>query len=290
MALVSLKDVMQPAAAEQYAVGAFNTFNEDFTDAIISAAKTNLSPVIISFSEVQLNYVDLECLAAIVRSKAERVHVPVVLHLDHGMTFETIMKALRYGFSSIMFDGSGLSFEENVAQTAEIVKRCKPLGVSVEAELGAIGGNEGGALVGESNPHLFTDVQQAAEFVHSTGVDALAVAIGNAHGKYKSKPELDFNLLAELHNAVEVPLVLHGGSGISDDDFRKAISLGIAKINFFTGMLLGAIEETATAVKKCGEKYNDYLDVLSKVKTRVSSIVSGRMEVFGSVNRARVAR
>ena len=135
-------------------------------------------------------------------------------------------------------------------------------------------------------PELFTNVMQAAEFIRETGVDALTVAIGNAHGKYKCKPRLDFDRLAALRNAVEIPLVLHGGSGISDDDFRKAVSLGIAKINFFTGMLVGAIQETAREIGKCGEKYNDYLDVLAKVKAHVTSIVAQRIQVFGSAGKA----
>jgi len=286
MPLMKLKEVLQSATAGKYAVGAFNTFNEDFTDAIISAAEENRSPVIVSFSETQLGYVDLECLAAVVKLKADRAGVPVVLNLDHGLTFETVQKSVEYGFTSIMFDGSGLDFSENVAQTAEVVKLCKPLGISVEAELGAVGGDEGGALVGEPDPSLYTDPRQAAEFVETTRIDALAVAIGNAHGRYRGEPVLDFDRLAELRDAVPVPLVLHGGSGISDDDFRRAISLGIAKINYCTGMLLGAIEETSVAVKDCGDKYNDYLDVLARVKKRVSTIAAGRMEVFGSTGRS----
>jgi len=286
MPLACLKEVLDSAISEKYAVGAFNTFNEDFTDAIISAAEETRSPVIVNFSETQLEYVDLQCLAQVVKLKAERSNVPVVLNLDHGLTFETVERSVEYGFTSIMFDGSGLSFDQNVERTAKVVELCNPLGISVEAELGAVGGDEGGALTADTDPSLYTDPSQAAEFVETTGIDALAVAIGNAHGKYRGQPVLDFDRLSELRDAVPVPLVLHGGSGISDDDFRTAISLGIAKINFLTGMLLGAIEETSLAIENCGEKYNDYLDVLARVKKRVSSIVAERMNVFGSSGRA----
>jgi fructose-bisphosphate aldolase class II len=289
MPLVNMNDVLLPAIAGKYAVGAFNTFNEDFTNAILSAAQLTASPLIISFSEVQMDYVDMETLALIIRNKAEKMNLQVVLHLDHGITFDTIVKALRYGFTSVMFDGSQLSFEENITLTSEIVKICKPIGVTVEAELGAVGGDEGGALESQANPELFTDPTQALEFVERTGVDVLAVAIGNAHGKYKKEPNLDFGRLTELKNVVPVPLALHGGTGISDNDFRKAISAGISKINFFSGMLLTAVETSRKQLKKCGFRYNDYLDVLAEVKRAVTEIVVTRINIFGSNNRNREA-
>jgi fructose-bisphosphate aldolase class II len=181
-----------------------------------------------------------------------------------------------------MFDGSKLSYEENIRQTAEVVKICHAAGISVEAELGAVGGAEGGALEGAADPRLFTDPGQAADFVRRTGIDALAVAIGNAHGKYKGTPKLDFDRLERIRATAGIPLVLHGGSGIPDDDFRRAISLGIAKINFYTGMSQAALEATAEALKATGKSYNDYPEVLRAVKENVSRVVSGQMDVFGS--------
>lgn len=161
--------------------------------------------------------------------EAARHAIPVVLNLDHGLHFESVVQALRLGFSSVMFDGSTLGYEENVRQTREVVKMCHAVGVSVEAELGAVGGDEGGALYGHADESLFTDPQLARDFVDRTGIDALAVAIGNAHGKYRGEPKLDFPRLDAIRQQAAIPLVLHGGSGISDADFRRAIELGIHK-------------------------------------------------------------
>jgi fructose-bisphosphate aldolase class II len=160
------------------------------------------------------------------------------------------------------------------------------VGVSVEAELGAVGGAEGGGLVGAVDPSLFTDPVQAVEFLQCTGVDALAVAIGNAHGKYRGKPQLDFQRLESLRDVIGIPLVLHGGSGISDADFRRAVSLGIAKINFYTGMSQAAIETTIQAVQSTGQLYNDYPELLKQVKASVQKVVEEQMSVFGSTSHA----
>ncbi len=280
MPLISLKEVLEPAFRNRYAVGSFNTFNEDFTSAILVAAERVQSPVIVSFSEVQLAYVDLECIAEVTKVKAGRLGVPVVLHLDHGLTLETVAKVIDLGFTSVMFDGSALPFPENLSQTRKVVEMCSGHGISVEAELGAVGGSEEGNLESRADKDLYTDVDQAVEFVRETGIDALAVAIGNAHGKYKMEPRLDFDRLAALNNALGLPLVLHGGSGISDDDFRRAIDSGIAKINFYTGMLQAAINTTSGRIGDCGEKYSDYLDVLVSVKESVADVVAERMRVF----------
>jgi fructose-bisphosphate aldolase class II len=185
-----------------------------------------------------------------------------------------------------MFDGSHLDFNENIRQTREVVKMCHARNISVEAELGAVGGAEGGWLVGEADPAKYTDVQQAKEFVERTGVDALAVAIGNSHGRYKGKPDLDFNRLCSIRDVTGIPLVLHGGSGISPDDFRKAISLGIAKINFYTGMSDAAIKATKRHLGEMGERYNDYPMMMNAVKESVMQVVAEQMEIFGSIGQA----
>lgn len=280
MPLVSLSAVLLPAYRGHFAIGSFNTFNEDFTDAILAAAASEKSPVIVSFSEVQLSYVDLECIAEVTRIKARRLDIPVVLHLDHGLTLETVSRAVDLGFTSVMFDGSAMPYEENVRNCRAVVQMCAGREISVEAELGAVGGDEGGGAESEADTSLFTDVSLATDFVKQTGVDALAVAIGNAHGRYKREPQLDFNRLGELNDALEMPLVLHGGSGISDADFRMAIDRGIAKINFYTGMLQAAITTTKSRVGECGERYSGYLDLLKQVKDRVASTVAERIRVF----------
>ena len=280
MPLVPLTDVLQPALRDGYAVGAFNTFNEDFTDAIITAAAVARAPVIVSVSEVQLDYVDLECIAAVTRAKSRHADIPVVLHLDHGMTLETIQKAIDLGFTSVMFDGSALPYEQNREMTGQVRAMCGGTTVSVEAELGAVGGSETGDLGSIADEQMYTDVEQALDFVRTTRVDALAVAIGNAHGAYIREPCLDFTRLQMLNDALRLPMVLHGGSGISDDDFRRAVDNGITKINFYTGMLNAAINRTAERITDCGQRYNDYLDVLASVRDAVSSVVGSRISVF----------
>jgi fructose-bisphosphate aldolase class II len=187
-----------------------------------------------NLSRRHFKYVSLDAICAAIKAEAALHDIPVVLNLDHGTSFDAVMKAIRLGFTSVMFDGSGLSYEENIRQTAEVVKMCHALGISVEAELGAVGGDEGGSLYGSCDSSKFTDPSKATDFVTRTGIDALAVAIGNAHGKYRGEPKLDFPRLQAIQEQTGLPLVLHGGSGISDADFRKAISLGIHKINFYT--------------------------------------------------------
>jgi fructose-bisphosphate aldolase class II len=282
MALVALKTIVDHAFANRYAAGAFNVINLDFLEAIVTAAEARRSPVILNIAEVHFKYVTIENICPAIRSLAGRSDVPIALNLDHGESFEAVIRAVRNGFTSIMFDGSKLSYDENVRQTAEIVKICHAAGISVEAELGAVGGAEGGALEGSADRKLFTDPAQAGDFVHRTGIDALAVAIGNAHGKYKGTPQLDFNRLDRVRAAAGIPLVLHGGSGIPDYDFRRAIQLGIAKINFYTGMSMAALEATAGAITATGSLYNDYPEVLKKVKESVARVVMAQMDVFGS--------
>jgi fructose-bisphosphate aldolase, class II len=286
MALVPLKTVLDKAFSSGYAVGAFNIIDLSFLEAIILAARRTSSPVILNIAEVHFPFVTLEHIVPVVKEMAKEEPFDMVLNLDHGLTMEAIERALANGFTSIMFDGSHLDLEENIKQTREVVRMCHARGVSVEAELGAVGGAEGGGLVGSADPAKYTDVTQAREFVKQTGVDALAVAIGNSHGRYKGKPELDFDRLNAIRNAAGIPLVLHGGSGISADDFRKAISLGIAKINFFTGMSEAAIEATTRYVQSIGGRYNDYPMMMNSVKESVADVVAAQMEIFGSTGKA----
>lgn len=221
MPLISLADGLAHAREHRYALGAFNVLDSHFLRALFAAAKQERSPFIINIAEVHFKYISLDSLVEAVKFEAARHDIPVVLNLDHGLHFESVVRALRLGFSSVMFDGSTLEYEENIRQTREVVKMCHAVGVSVEAELGAVGGDEGGALYGHADESLFTDPMMARDFVDRTGIDALAVAIGNAHGKYKGEPLLDFPRLDAIRQQAAIPLVLHGGSGISDDDFKR---------------------------------------------------------------------
>ncbi|MGN0275101.1 MAG: ketose-bisphosphate aldolase [Chordicoccus sp.] len=231
--LANLNDVLRPAKEQHYAVGLFNSVTLEMTDAIFNAAEKLNAPVIMGTAEILLPSASLAAVADMVRNRAMHSHVPVVLHYDHGLTFEKCMEAMKLGFTSIMYDCSTASYEENVSRLAEMVKIAHAMGVTVEGELGHVGDNEGAGKLTKPSDY-YTKVDQAADFVSRTGVDALAIAVGNAHGDYKFPPKLDFERISEIAAAVDVPLVLHGGSGLSDNDFREAIRRGIAKVNIFT--------------------------------------------------------
>ena len=231
--LVNMNAVLLPAKKDHYGVGLFNAVNLEMLKGIMDAAEGLKAPVIIGTAEILLKAAGIKEVAAMVKSRSEDSPVPVVLHYDHGLTFEKCMEAIKAGFTSVMYDCSTASYEENVERVAEMVKIAHAVGVTVEGELGHVGDNEGEGRL-EKPDDYFTDPSVAADFVNRTHVDALAIAVGNAHGDYKFPPKLDFDRISEIAAAVDVPLVLHGGSGLSDDDFREAIKRGIAKINIFT--------------------------------------------------------
>ena len=231
--LVNMNAVLLPAKKDHYGVGLFNAVNLEMLKGIMDAAEGLKAPVIIGTAEILLKAAGIKEVAAMVKSRSEDSPVPVVLHYDHGLTFEKCMEAIKAGFTSVMYDCSTASYEENVERVAEMVKIAHSVGVTVEGELGHVGDNEGEGRL-EKPDDYFTDPSVAADFVNRTHVDALAIAVGNAHGDYKCPPKLDFDRISEIAAAVDVPLVLHGGSGLSDDDFREAIKRGIAKINIFT--------------------------------------------------------
>ncbi len=282
MALVNLKDVLADARRQHYAVGSFNVVDLISLEGILEAAEAELSPVILAIAEVHFKYVNLENITPTIRDVALRSSVPVVLHLDHGESLEAVMLALRAGFTSIMFDGSKLPFEENIARTAEVVKMCHTVGVTVEAELGHIGGAEGGAGGAVAPPEEFyTKVEEAVEFYKRTKVDALAVAIGTAHGLYKGKPKLDFERLEKLNGALGIPLVLHGGTGLTIEDFRRCIDRGVAKVNFYTGMSVAATDRIKAQLK-ANPGYYDYPGLLQEAKAGIKKTVAKQINTFRS--------
>ncbi len=282
MPLISLADGLKHARVHQYALGAFNVLDTHFLRALFAAAKQQRSPFIINIAEVHFKYLSLDTLVEAVKYEAARHDIPVVLNLDHGLHFEAVVQALRLGFTSVMFDGSTLDYEENVRQTREVVKMCHAVGVSVEGELGAVGGDEGGALYGHADEAFFTDPDKARDFVDRTGIDALAVAIGNAHGKYKGEPKLDFTRLEAIRQQTSLPLVLHGGSGISDADFRRAISLGIHKINFYTGMSQAALAAVDNSMAARDQIYDEFAELMLSIEQAIADIVAEQMRIFGS--------
>lgn len=242
--LVNMNEVLYPAKQKKYAVGLFNAVNLEMARGIIAAAEEAGSPVIMGTAEVLFPYGPLEELSYYLLPMAKKAGVPVVIHLDHGLKKETCQRALELGFSSIMYDCSTDFYEENVRKMKEMAEIAHSYGATIEGELGHVGNNEDGEDM--QNPsRYFTDPKLAKDFVEKTGVDALAIAVGNAHGAYKLPPKLDFSRIQAIASVVDVPLVLHGGSGLTDDDFRKAVSLGISKVNIFTDINVAAAEAAA---------------------------------------------
>ena len=277
--LVNLNEVLKKAQKEKYAVGLFNTTDTDMLQAVIEAAEESRSPVILGTAEVLLPYGELKLIAPSVIAAAKRASVPVVVHYDHGLTFERCLEALQLGFSSIMFDGSAKPYGQNIEETKEIVKIAHAFGASVEGEIGHVGEAAQGD---ESLENMYTTVAEAKEYLENTGVDALAVAIGSAHGVYKKKPKLNIERLKEIAGAVSVPLVLHGGSGLSDDDFKNTIRNGIAKVNILTDLCLAG----ERAMKDGAEKKLGYLETRNLKVEYIKEAVKHKMSLFGSVNKA----
>lgn len=231
MALVTMKKLLEQAGKENRGVGAFSVGNMEMVKGAVWAAEELDTPIILQIAEVRLPHSPLALMGPMMVQAAKEAKVDVAVHLDHGLTMETVKKALELGFTSVMYDSSTYPFEENMARTREVVEIAKKYGATVEAELGLVGGSEDGSC---DHGIRCTDPEDAKVFCENTGIDALAVAIGNAHGNYPVAPTLAFDVLEEIGQKTEIPLVLHGGSGITDEDFRRAISLGIVKVNIAT--------------------------------------------------------
>ena len=229
--LVNMKDLLRDAQKGDYAVGSFSVANMEMVRGVIAAAEEARAPIILQIAEVRLNHSPLALIGPLMVAAAKEAAVPVAVHLDHGLTLPTIELALRLGFTSVMFDGSHLPLEENIAMTQKVAALAKPFGAAVEAEIGCVGGSEDGS---EDIAMRCTDPAQAERFARETGVDALAVAIGNAHGNYKDTPHLRFDILEQIRDRVAVPLVLHGGTGILPEEFVRCYKTGIKKINIAT--------------------------------------------------------
>ncbi|MTI61063.1 MAG: class II fructose-bisphosphate aldolase [Firmicutes bacterium] len=280
--LVSLKEILAKSVEEKYAVGAFNVTNHQMVEAIIEAAESKDVPVIINIAEVHFKYLNLKNFLPYLKNRIEASFVPITLHLDHGLSFETVIKAIGMGFSSVMIDASSLPFEENVALTAKVVEAAHAAGISVEAELGHVAGGEGNLDGGtEVNRNTFTRPEEAKEYIAKTGIDALAVAIGTVHGPYKGQPELDFDLLVKLKKEVDIPLVLHGGSGLDDSDFQKAIELGINKVNFYTQNSIQAVEAVSREIEDKKGKVS-FPELTLTAQAEILKQTQKQIEVFGT--------
>ena len=243
--LANLNQVLIPAKKNKYAVGLFNAVTLELARGIVAAAEANQSPIIMGTAEVLFPYGPLEELSYFLIPMAKKASVPIVIHLDHGLKKETCLKALELGFTSIMYDCSTDPYEVNVEKVKEMAEIAHSYGATIEGELGHVGDNEGsaeGSSILTDPSAFFTDPKLAKDYVEKTGVDALAIAVGNAHGAYKLPPKLDFDRIKTIANTIDVPLVLHGGSGLTDDDFRRAIKEGISKVNIFTDINIAAVK------------------------------------------------
>ncbi|MBQ7039236.1 MAG: class II fructose-bisphosphate aldolase [Clostridia bacterium] len=284
--LVNMNEVLRPAKKNKYAVGLFNAVNLELARGIINAAESLRSPVIMGTAEILLPYGPLEEVSYYLLPMAKKASVPVVVHLDHGLTYDTCVKALKLGFSSIMYDCSTDSYEENVRKVKEMADIAHSYGATIEGELGHVGDNEGSA---EGSDHMvdpskfFTDPKLAKDFVDKTGVDALAIAVGNAHGAYKLPPKLDFERIRTIASTVDVPLVLHGGSGLTDDDFRQAIKDGISKVNIFTDINVAAVE---AEFKKFSSMEKGLIDLIPAAVEAVKQETMKKMQLFSSDGKA----
>lgn len=281
---LTLKELLIEAQKGKYAVGAFNTNNMEIVQAIIESAEEEKSPVILQASQGGLKYAGIHYIAAMVKAAAEKSSVPVALHLDHGTSFEQAMLCIRYGFSSVMYDGSKLPLEENIARTGKVVEAAQAVGVSVEGELGRIGGTEDDLSVDEKEAS-FTDPEEALAFVEKTGVHALAVAIGTAHGTYKGEPKLDFDRLTAIRKKVDIPLVLHGASGVPDESIRRAVELGISKINIDTDIRQAFARGVNKVLKEKPDEF-DPRKILGPAKAEMKKIIKNKMRLFNCSGKA----
>ena len=283
MPLVTNKEVLDAANDGGYAVGAFNINNMEIAQSIVTTASEMNAPVILAASQGAISYAGIEYLEAIVKVAASKTDTPVTLHLDHGTDFNVILQCIQHGFTSVMIDGSHLPFEENIALTKRVVEVAHPCGVSVEAELGRLVGVEDNISVEEKDA-VFTHPDEAVQFVEETNVDSLAVAIGSAHGIYKGEPNLDFERLEKIDNKVDIPLVLHGASGIPEESIIKAVKLGINKINIDTELRL-AFRDAVRKVVTETDAY-DPRKICGPARDAMKEIVKYKIGIFGSEGKA----
>ncbi len=287
MPLVSMKEMLEKAKAEHYAVGQFNLNNLEFTQAILQAAEEEKSPVILGVSEGAARYIGgFKFTVAMVKELMEEynVTVPVAIHLDHGSSFEKCIQAIHAGFTSVMIDGSHYPLDENIALTSRVVEAAHAVGVSVEAELGRIGGQEDDLVV-EDAEAAYAIPSECDRLVRETGVDCFAPALGSVHGPYKGEPNLGFDRMEEINNLVGVPLVLHGGTGIPTKDVKKAINLGHAKINVNTESQISSAKAVREVLAEKPDLY-DPRKYMGPAREAIKATVIGKMREFGSSNQA----
>jgi ketose-bisphosphate aldolase len=283
MSLVTLREILKGTRENHYAVGAFNFNGYEDVQGIIQGAVEKNAPVIVMASTSVVKYFGLRPLVYMVKAMAENVKIPVCLHLDHAVSYDLITDAVKYGFTSVMIDASPKDYETNIKESRAVVDFAGKYGCSVEAELGKLGGREDD-IVG--NASAFTDPEDVPRFVKETGIDALTVAIGTAHGFYKEEPKLDFDRLKKITALTECPLVLHGGTGVPVEDFKKCVSLGMSKINVGTELKAVFTNTIRESVKTISETEIDPKKYVGPVKAACAEAVKNKIDIFGCTNRA----
>lgn len=284
MPLVNMRDMLNHAYQNGYAVGGFDLVSLDFLEAILSAAEASRAPVILSLAESHFEYYDFELAMAASEAAAKRARVPVAIHLDHGASFESAVKAINLGCNGVMVDASHEAFAGNVGLTRRIVDTAQACGVPVEGELGYVAGVEGEDAEKHPGEVVYTSVEEAEAYVQQTGVDFLAVSIGTVHGRMKGEPSLDFGRLQEINERLGIPLVIHGGTGLSDDQFRRLIENGVSKINYYTALADAAgarMRSNAAVDARCG-----YTGIVEGIQEAMRSEIERCMALWGSAGQA----
>ena len=281
--LVNMKKLLAEAQKDKWAVGSFSVANMEMIIGVIKAAEETNSPVILQIAEVRLKQSPLEIIGPMMVAAAKNAKVPIAVHFDHGLTTEKIKLALDLGFTSVMFDGSHLPTEENISKTIEIIKLAEKYGADVEAEIGCVGGSEDGSKDIAIN---CTSPAEAIRFVEDTNVDALAIAIGNAHGNYKQTPHLRFDILEKVNNSVDIPLVLHGGTGILPEEFKKCRENGIKKINIATATF-DSVQQSVKAAYE-NNMINGYYDLHAAEIDGAYKNALKHIEIFDCANKAQL--
>ena len=281
--LVLLREIVADAYQNGYAVGAFNCLSLENVEGAIMAAEELNSPIILQLAEVQFPCAPLEKMIPRFVDAARSSFVPVAVHLDHGLSFNTCAQAIRLGVTSVMIDGSTLPLEENIRVTREVVQMAKAFGVAVESELGKVGDTD--TVEWDNNVNTFTDVDESIRFVQETGIDALAISIGNLHGKYTATPNLNIQRLKEIKDRNPIPLVLHGGSGTSEADFKDCVHNGISKVNVATAIQLRIMDE----LRECMKNETDlgYIGLKEKIKCASKNAVADHIKLFESNNKVK---
>ncbi len=274
--LVTLKEILKIAEERKIAIGSFNASSMTNAEAIIDAAEKLNQPVILMHAQVheEMGLCKMEDIAPVMLHFAKKATVPVCVHLDHGTDLDYVARGLELGFTSVMYDGSTLSEKENTENTKKAVEMAKKYGASVEAEIGSMGAREGGGAGDES---IYTDPDTAVKFVNETKIDALACAFGTAHGFYKDAPKLDFERLSKINSMINVPIVMHGGSGVSEEDYKEVIARGVRKVNYYTYMAKAGADAVSN------KQYSQFHDVLLDAKKAMQENVEAAMKVFSNL-------